>query len=53
MQSLINRLKGLTGNPDGIEIIISNADILRALIKLTTDPSYVIAKDATFCKNQS
>lgn len=43
---------GLTGSNDGIEIIISNHQLLKTLVTLTTDPSYVIAKDACFGKTR-
>ncbi|CAG9805931.1 unnamed protein product [Chironomus riparius] len=39
---------GLTGDKSGVEIIYSNADLLRALVNLLTDESHVIAKDACF-----
>lgn len=39
---------GLTGNRDGVEIIISNLELLKTLVALTMDPNYVVAKDACF-----
>lgn len=39
---------GLTATHDGVEIIISNNQLLKTIIGLTTDPSLVIAKDACF-----
>lgn len=52
LQKLMKYLfAGLTGTNEGVEIIIANHQLLKTLVELTTDPSYVIAKDACFGKN--
>ena len=40
---------GLTTS-ESVEIFSSNADLLRALVRLTEDECFVIAKDASFSK---
>ncbi|KAG5682279.1 hypothetical protein PVAND_011642 [Polypedilum vanderplanki] len=45
----ISNILALTGDKDGIEILISNFEILNAIVLLTTDKNFVIAKDACFC----
>jgi hypothetical protein len=36
----------LTGTNEGIQVIISNTELLRSITLLTIDPSQAIAKDA-------
>jgi hypothetical protein len=51
-RNIINRLihAGLTGDKNSVEILISNFELLKTIVHLTTDASYVIAKDACFCE---
>lgn len=41
---------GLTGNREGVELIITNLELLKTIVMLTMDSNYVIAKDACFSK---
>ncbi|CRK97286.1 CLUMA_CG010681, isoform A [Clunio marinus] len=44
----LSHILSLTGNHDGVEVLISNEKLLRTLVKLIKDPNYVVSKDACF-----
>jgi len=44
----LSNIVSLTGTKEGVEFIVANNQLLRTLVELLTDPSYVIAKDACF-----
>jgi hypothetical protein len=44
----ITNLLSLSGTHEIVEVLIKNSKLLKTLVDLTTDASYVIAKDACF-----
>ncbi|XP_026461779.1 protein HGH1 homolog [Ctenocephalides felis] len=48
-QVALTHVLSLTGSPEGLSLITSLKELLLALLKLTNDPSDVIAKDAALC----
>lgn len=52
IKNFFNFVEGLTGTTEGVEIIISNLELLKTLVTLTTDSVYPTAKDACFGENK-